>query len=845
MASDFLQTYTALANDIATRTGLDPTVVLGIIDTETGGGQRVKSNNIFGISPSGPQGQQVASYPDVVTASEAFISLMQTPRYAQVLAAGSPQAQVQELVRAGYNKVNPQYATLVASKAARFGQELGYQGQTPDGGGGGETKTAATAVDRVLADPALAAPATTEPPATAAAAPASKGSAVDRVLADPALSVTTTKDAGPPKPEIDKFGNVIGDPAALGGSWQAPATPTIPTIKDIREGLAPAPGYVPTPFFFSLKETTPGSGVADPKSGIAGMRPDWGPVRSVVNPLLDLLEGTGLSDQGDQSPLAGKVSPEATMLLLGSKLGPPVKSMRNPLAVDAAGRDIRFGPADSSEVGKVLDRDAKQFPGLDAAVSPAAQAVVAERAELQGRVRNALNEPTPEAPTSATGVSPVTRPQGTPPPVLHDAPPELSLADHQWAANMRDRLADLKAENATEGIPGDLGAAATPEELARLTARQMKAYRAQAELGEILAPPEPGLDKKIYVHGSEPTRAEYSGDPLESQKETLLRQRDPQRYEERLSKNNQARVDSYETLEGSKTSLETLRETKERAAERDGQAYLRVARPLDMTPQLSWIDQQMADPRVRESPARMRVLKQLRDSLYDETGKLKTDPRSGWGMHDEMIARLEKSKDPVTTDEKRAFKDLVEYKKIVDGVNDAASDGAFRKFLDNQTNLAQQINSMEVLQAFRSKLTNTQGKVNVAAFHKFVADLAERRGRPGADPAMGISDETMQGLINIDKDLKRTTNIDLGKARGSPTNLFFTLAKATGLGLAHTGTSIVSGGNPTANLFLQGAINQAQRVGGNVLLRRQVNHGLAPPEGGYDYNPLRPPNAPP
>jgi len=77
---DFLATYTPLANDIAQQTGLDPSVVLGIINTETGAGTHVKGNNIFGISPSGPSGQYVKPYPDVETAAQDFISLMQTPR---------------------------------------------------------------------------------------------------------------------------------------------------------------------------------------------------------------------------------------------------------------------------------------------------------------------------------------------------------------------------------------------------------------------------------------------------------------------------------------------------------------------------------------------------------------------------------------------------------------------------------------------------------------------------------------------------------------------------------------------------------------------------------------------
>ena len=405
-------------------------------------------------------------------------------------------------------------------------------------------------------------------------------------------------------------------------------------------------------------------------------------------------------------------------------------------------------------------------------------------------------------------------------------PPLLSPGDHQWAGGMRDRLAEIQQENQDAGIPGSVGAAATPQQLAQLTPAQMKAYRAQAESGEILRPPEPGMDRSIYVHGSEPTRAEYMGDPAESQKESFTRERDPNTFGPRLKANNQARVNSYEDEMGTQPQLQDLRDNKSLAAEKDGAAYVQAARPLDMTPQLEWLNKQLSDPRIQQSPSRMKVLGELRDALFDADGKLKTDPNAGWGIHDDLIDRLDKSGDR-TTAERYAQKQLVEYKRIVDGVNNTASDGAFQTFLDNQTRFAQRINSMEELQKFHTRLTNRAGDINGNAFHKFVADLAARRARPGVDLAMGISDDTMHALINIDKDLKRATNIDLGKSRSSQTNLFGALAQATGIGLAHAGALAVSRGTESRSIPA-GRLGAAHKMTGNVLLRRAARRGRRP-----------------
>jgi hypothetical protein len=122
----------------------------------------------------------------------------------------------------------------------------------------------------------------------------------------------------------DEYGNPLGP---LGPA--APREPP-PTIGNLRNAMAPTPGYVSmSPLPFALKETYPGSGVADPNSGLAGMKPDLGPLRGIGTGLLDLLEG----------PSTGTVTPEARNLLamaaMGGKLTPSV-ARGTGAAIDAA-----------------------------------------------------------------------------------------------------------------------------------------------------------------------------------------------------------------------------------------------------------------------------------------------------------------------------------------------------------------------------------------------------------------------------------------------------------------------------------------------------------------------------
>jgi flagellum-specific peptidoglycan hydrolase FlgJ len=102
----FVQTYWPLAQDIAGATGLDPTVVLGQAAQETGWGQHVSGNNIFGITPGG----NLASYPDIPTAAQAYVDLIKS-RYAGATQAPDSAAQAQAIASAGYNH-DPKYGGL-------------------------------------------------------------------------------------------------------------------------------------------------------------------------------------------------------------------------------------------------------------------------------------------------------------------------------------------------------------------------------------------------------------------------------------------------------------------------------------------------------------------------------------------------------------------------------------------------------------------------------------------------------------------------------------------------------------------------------------------------------------
>jgi hypothetical protein len=226
MADDFNTTYAGLANDIADRTGLHPATVLGIIDTETGHGVHVSGNNIFGISPVGPDGRQtVAGYPDVQTASNAFISLLQQPRYAGVAAAGDPASQAAALVKAGYNTVNPKYAANVTSNAQNSIKQLGYQDSSNADG-----------------PPAPADPTKDQITQELSAGPSSATPSIAQPADDPTKAEISAELGNPPAPEKPPAasGTTSGD---LSGGYISPTGDYVP--PQAIPGVTPSPTAQP------------------------------------------------------------------------------------------------------------------------------------------------------------------------------------------------------------------------------------------------------------------------------------------------------------------------------------------------------------------------------------------------------------------------------------------------------------------------------------------------------------------------------------------------------------------------------------------------------------------------
>lgn len=585
-------------------------------------------------------------------------------------------------------------------------------------------------------------------------------------------------------------------------------------------------------------------------------------LRDLATGGLDLLEG----------PTTGTVTPAATSLLANAaigggltpslvrgtgaairdtaELGAPAADLYRPriTATEVQARDgvgimeawnrahAENNAAAIAKIGQATDIDGAIAAAGKAAEAPSAStsgdlfAPSADTAAIQsGWTVDDRFGPTsgPDAPAEASPYVPITSSQ-------------VQRRDGVGAIEA-GRRAD--AENAANApVPQSAGAAAsrdmTNPNVADISTADMKANRRVAEMDEILRPPQAN-DTMIYVPGSFPTLAERSGDPVLSQYENLLRQRKADQFVgdgKVLTENNKARIAEFDTNTIPDTTLNSMRRDRDARFTAASDDILPNAKPVDLTPALDWVQEQLGNPRIQENDAVRSVLEDFLDRILDDGGNLKTDPAAVWGMHDHLQNLLAKAKDPLnaTGAEKFAQSHILKMKQLVDQAMNVSTDNRFQSALDRYAEDSKAINAGVIFNDFRPKLTNMSGDLQAANFHNFVKGLAKERGDPGIDPSMDISDKGMRSMINIDTDLKRAGLIRLGAAAGSPTNLLGALAEKAGLDAAHS----VVGALP----YVGPALNAIPKYLADRKLINDTAKHLAPPEGGYTYpEPERPP----
>lgn len=124
---DFINQYGPVANQIASQTGLDPSVILGHIAQETGWGSHVAGGgtNPFGIS--GPDGNP-AQYSSINDAANAYTNLMKSQRYAGI-SQGAPNQQPYLIAASGYGPSSQVAANSGTAGGQAYGDAISHNAE--------------------------------------------------------------------------------------------------------------------------------------------------------------------------------------------------------------------------------------------------------------------------------------------------------------------------------------------------------------------------------------------------------------------------------------------------------------------------------------------------------------------------------------------------------------------------------------------------------------------------------------------------------------------------------------------------------------------------------------------
>lgn len=274
------------------------------------------------------------------------------------------------------------------------------------------------------------------------------------------------------------------------------------------------------------------------------------------------------------------------------------------------------------------------------------------------------------------------------------------------------------------------------------------------------------LDLRELVPGSKPTMAEASGNAglatLERQART-----NPQlieRFNERLRDNAAARKDFFGSIAKDGEAITEAKDAREAATAALREAAFKSAKPADAAPVVAKIDEILKGPAGKRDTV-TKALTNLRGKLETDGG-LESDVQQLYGVRKAIGDMLDPLGPSETKGAVLAKRELMDVKAALDKAIEKAAPG-FKGYLKTYEDMSKPINEMEYLQSLN--LADSKGVITLSKVQTAIDRIEKAQKAGGTNKQKSISKATMDGLYALRDDLKRSGNIDLGKARGSDT----------------------------------------------------------------------------
>ncbi len=404
-------------------------------------------------------------------------------------------------------------------------------------------------------------------------------------------------------------------------------------------------------------------------------------------------------------------------------------------------------------------------------------------------------------PTPAVAATEATAPTTATAPTIATAP----------TTSTAPTTATLPPAAAAAPVPTSVGAAATtPSDLTAnaMTAAQAEASRATGFNYRMAQQAKEGYDNLEYVKGSKPTLAEQLGDPaLAAQQRVIAAGNEDFAALDRA--NNEARIDHFDNLAGTPTTLQTLVDARDAQAQADLAAAWANKAPVDATPVLDRVNAALAGPDGKLGPVRA-ALNEVKSSLQNADGSLETDPEQLYGARKNiafLMSKVGRAANPGYADG-TVMRQLGQAKDALDAVIEPGAPG-YQKYLNNYAAASKPIDVQELLQSYRPNLLDASGNMQLSRVNTMMKSIGQKMASDVVNPAKSLDDDTVDQLFNLRSDLLRQNNRNLARPAGSDTQNNQTVANEMGLNAVTAGAHVLASHVPGGNLLVGPAMTAA------------------------------------
>lgn len=275
-------------------------------------------------------------------------------------------------------------------------------------------------------------------------------------------------------------------------------------------------------------------------------------------------------------------------------------------------------------------------------------------------------------------------------------------------------------------------------------------------------------DAAAYVPGSTPTLAQATRNPAVAAMERAAESRAPLQFGAIKEQNNAARNVYLDTIRGNPQTLDAAIATREQQALPLLNTALAGAKPADAKPVVDTIESILAT-RSGQRPAVSGALAKVRQSIEPEgSGKpLLSDVDQLYGVRQAINDQLTTVSGRDNSASQLASRELIQVRDALDDSIEAAAPG-FRNYLKQYSELSKPVDAQRFLQGL--DLTDqTSQRITLSKVKSQLNRIEKMQAQPGANAAKSITDDQLDALRNLQKDLQREANSSLGRSAGSNT----------------------------------------------------------------------------